>query len=112
MAAVRLQDVDLFFRAKIEAMLAASGHRLATGEEADLVIADVNRCDPQRVVADAGATPVLGFGRHTDPALLRAARAAGFARVVPRSVLAERLPELIAEAVGYTGPGAESGRGV
>jgi hypothetical protein len=98
---VQLVGVDLFFRAKIEAMLAAGGHRLASsGESADVVVADVNRCDPGGVVAAAGAVPVLGFGRHTDAALLRAARQAGFARVVPRSVLAERLDELIAELVG------------
>ena len=100
MATVALVDVDLFFRAKIEAMLPASGHRLAAaGETPDVVVADVNRCDPGAVVAAAGAVPVLGFGRHTDPALLRAARAAGFARVVPRSVLAERLGDLVAELV-------------
>ena len=101
MAAVALYDVDLFFRAKIEAMLAASGHRLAgAGERADVAVADVNRCDPQAVLAAAGGVPVLGFGRHTDAQLLRAARRAGFARVVPRSVLAGRLGELIADLVG------------
>ena len=67
MATVALADVDLFFRAKIEAMLTAGGHRLAAaGEPADVIIADVNRCDPAQVVAAAGAVPVLGFGRHTD----------------------------------------------
>jgi hypothetical protein len=100
MAAVALEDVDLFFRAKIEAMLKASGHRLAAGPEtADLVIADVNRCDPAGVVEAADGVPVLGFGRHTDAELLRSARAAGFAKVVPRSVLAERLPDLIGEVI-------------
>ncbi len=101
MATVALVDVDLFFRAKIEAMLIASGHRLSgAGEPADVVIADVNRCDPAAVVAGAGSVPVLGFGRHTDPVLLRAARTAGFAKVVPRSVLAERLGDMIADLVG------------
>ena len=101
MAVVALADVDLFFRAKIEVMLTATGHRLATaGEPPDVVVADVNRCDPAAVVAAAGAVPVLGFGRHTDAALLRSARAAGFAKVVPRSVLARRLGDLIADLVG------------
>jgi hypothetical protein len=101
MATVALVDVDLFFRAKIEAMLTAGGHRLvAPGETPDVVVADVNRCDPAAVVAAAGAVPVLGFGRHTDAPILRAARAAGFTRVVPRSVLAGRLCDLIAELVG------------
>jgi hypothetical protein len=101
MAVVVLADVDLFFRAKIEAMLTTTGHRLAAeGEPADVVVADVNRCDPAAVVAAAGAVPVLGFGRHTDAELLRSARAAGFAKVVPRSVLAARLGDLIADLVG------------
>jgi hypothetical protein len=101
MATVALADVDLFFRAKIEAMLTATGHRLAAaGEPADLVVADVNRCDPPAVVAAAGAVPVLGFGRHTDAALLRSARRAGFAKVVPRSVLASRLGDLVSDLVG------------
>jgi hypothetical protein len=52
------------------------------------------------VVAAAGTVPVLGFGRHTDAALLRSARAAGFAKVVPRSVLAGRLGDLISDLVG------------
>jgi len=75
MAIVALYDVDLFFRAKIEAMLTADGHRLAAaGETPDVVVADVNRCEPRAVVTAAGAVPVLGFGRHTDAAVLRAAR--------------------------------------
>jgi CheY-like chemotaxis protein len=41
------------------------------------------------------AVPVLAFGRHTEPALLREARAAGCARVVARSTLVEELPALI-----------------
>jgi hypothetical protein len=100
MATVALYDVDLFFRAKIEAMLTAGGHRLAASDETpDIVVADVNRCEPAAVVVAAGAVPVLGFGRHTDAALLRAARTAGFAKVVPRSVLAARLGDLIADLV-------------
>jgi hypothetical protein len=37
----------------------------------------------------------MAFGRHTEPALLRAARDAGAAIVVPRSQLVEELPELL-----------------
>jgi DNA-binding NarL/FixJ family response regulator len=97
---VQLAGVDLFFRGKIDAMLAASGHEVVAkpgGPAPDLVIADVNRTDPQEVLARFPGVPVLGFGRHTDPQLLRAARQAGFAKVVARSVLSERLPELVDE---------------
>jgi DNA-binding NarL/FixJ family response regulator len=99
---VQLAGVDLFFRGKIDAMLAASGHEVVAklgGPPPDLVIADVNRTDPGEVLARFPGVPVLGFGRHTDPQLLRAARQAGFAKVVARSVLSERLPELVDELV-------------
>jgi DNA-binding NarL/FixJ family response regulator len=99
---VQLAGVDLFFRGKIDAMLAASGHQVvasADGPAPDLVIADVNRTDPSDVLARFPGVPVLGFGRHTDPQLLRAARQAGFAKVVARSVLSDRLPELVDELV-------------
>jgi hypothetical protein len=38
---------------------------------------------------------VLAFGRHTEPATLRAARDAGAETVVPRSQLVEELPALL-----------------
>ena len=102
MSVVQLAGVDLFFRGKIDAMLAASGHEVVAkpgGSAPDLVIADVNRTDPERGARPLPGVPVLGFGRHTDPQLLRAARQAGFAKVVARSVLSERLPELVDELV-------------
>lgn len=45
--------------------------------------------------APSGPVPVLAYGQHTKPALLRAARAAGCDLVVPRSTLVEKLPSLI-----------------
>ena len=102
-AVVQLAGVDLFFRAKIEATLTAAGHTVVAtpgGPPADLVIADVNRTEPAEVLARFPGVPVLGFGQHTDPQRLRDARAAGFSQVVPRSVLAERLPQLVSELVG------------
>jgi hypothetical protein len=103
MSVIQLAGVDLFFRAKIEAMLTAAGHRVIAapgGPSPDLVIADVNRTDPADVIERFAGVPVLGFGQHTDPERLRAARRAGFAKVVARSVLNDRLPELVEEIVG------------
>jgi DNA-binding NarL/FixJ family response regulator len=80
----------------------AGGHQVIAkpgGPAPDLVIADVNRTDPADVIARFPGVPVLGFGQHTDPQALRAARQAGFAKVVARSVLSERLPELVSELV-------------
>jgi len=45
--------------------------------------------------APGSPVPVLAYGQHTKPALLRAARAAGCDLVVPRSTLVEKLPSLI-----------------
>ena len=45
--------------------------------------------------APGGPVPVLAYGQHTKPALLRAARAAGCGLVVPRSTLVKELPSLI-----------------
>lgn len=99
MSTVRLIGVDLFFRAKIDAMLGRDGHLVTTRAdvEPDVVIADVNRVDPHEALAAHPGVPVLGFGAHTDPERLRQARAAGFARAVPRSVVADRLGELVRE---------------
>jgi hypothetical protein len=97
MKTVLLIEVDLFFRAKIEATLTAAGYAVTTSSDAaaDLVVADVTRCDPDLVVAAHEGVPVLGFGRHADAHLLRQAREAGFSRVIPRSVLAKRLPQVV-----------------
>jgi DNA-binding response OmpR family regulator len=65
-----------------------------------LVIVDlhVSGVDAQGAITAARGhgVPVLAFGRHTQPELLRAARDAGADRVVPRSQLVEELPALVA----------------
>jgi len=50
-----------------------------------------------------GPVPVLAYGQHTKPALLRAARAAGCDLVVPRSRLVADLPRLIEKLAIYHG---------
>ena len=48
------------------------------------------------VSACAGqGTPVIAFGRHTEPALLRSAREAGCAEAVPRSTFIEQMGALV-----------------
>ena len=54
------------------------------------------------VVTAAGSVPVIAFGQHTKPDLLRAARAAGCRLAVPRSQLVAELPELIERAKGMS----------
>ena len=100
MATIHVAGVDLFFRGKLEGLLPA--HRLVTTDSAhspELVIADIARIDPEEVADAYPDIPILGFTNHTDTAGLRAAQAAGLDRVVVRSALAERAPELVQELV-------------
>jgi hypothetical protein len=96
MARVLLVGVDLFLRAKLEALLPE--HRLLTSEGVDppdLVLADVGRVDPDDVADTFPEIPLLGFTNHKDTDGLRRAHAAGFDQVVVKSALVERPGELI-----------------
>ncbi len=96
MATILLCGVDLFFRGKLDALLA--GHRLITvdhTEEPDLVIADISRIDPEEVADTYPDVPIIGYTNHTDTAGLRAAHAAGFDQVVAKSALVERAADLV-----------------
>jgi DNA-binding NarL/FixJ family response regulator len=100
-ATILLVGVDLFFRGKLDALLGHS-HRLVTTDSIDppdLVIVDVARVDAEEVAESYPDVPILGFTNHTDTAGLRAAQTAGLDRVVVRSALAERAPQLVAELV-------------
>ena len=100
MATILLVGVDLFFRGKLDALL--GGHKLTTTDSVDppdLVIVDLARVDADEVAETYPDIPILGFTTHTDTAGLRAAQAAGLDRVVVRSALAERAPQLVEELV-------------
>jgi DNA-binding NarL/FixJ family response regulator len=100
-ATILVAGVDLFFRGKLDALL-ASEHKLVTTdsvETPDLVIVDIARVDPDEVAEEYPDIPILGYTNHTDTAGLRAAHAAGFDRVVVRSALAERASEIVEELV-------------
>ena len=103
---------DLMFQSRVREEAAALGYdvcvagtpagvREALAAGAALVVLDlhVSGVDWQEAVAAAKqrGVPVLAFGRHTEPSLLREAREAGCDRVVPRSTLVEELPKLIEE---------------
>ena len=101
MATILLAGVDVFFRGKLDALLAGR-HRLVTTDSIDppdLVIVDLARVDPYEVAETYPDIPILGFTNHTDTAGLRAAQAAGLDRVVVRSALAERASQLVEELV-------------
>lgn len=100
MATILLVGVDLFFRGKLDVLL--DGHKLITTDSVDppdLVIVDLARVDADEVAETYPDVPIMGFTNHTDTAGLRAAQAAGLDRVVVRSALAERAPQLVEELV-------------
>jgi DNA-binding NarL/FixJ family response regulator len=111
---------DLMFQPRIEAAARALGFatavadspvtaRAALARRPALVIVDLHATafEPETVIraAQAVGAPVLAFGRHTEPGILRAARRWGAALAVPRSELVERLPDLI-EGLAKPGRGA------
>ena len=101
MATILLVGVDLFFRGKLDVLLGGS-HRLITAESVDppdVVIADLARVEADEVAETYPDVPILGYTNHTDTAGLRAAHAAGLDKVVARSALAERAPQLVDELV-------------
>jgi hypothetical protein len=101
MARVVAVAPDLMFASRIEATLAAVGHDVTLApsaseaplDDADILIADLERIDPGAVVGLG--KPVLGFYRHTDPATKENAEAVGVDLVVPRSRMAREMPELV-----------------
>jgi DNA-binding NarL/FixJ family response regulator len=72
-----------------------------------MVVVDLHAAgiDAITAITDAKATgaAVLAFGRHTEPATLRAARNAGADTVVPRSQLVAELAVLLAALLGAAG---------
>ena len=112
---------DLMFSTNIEATLRRAGHEVTTTEDltalevaleagdTSLVILDLHAgfdaADVVRLAAGrisgSGVThrsvPVLAYGRHTEPALLRHAREAGCAESVPRSTFVEEMVSLVAK---------------
>ena len=109
-ATVAIIVVDLMFQSRIRAAAEALGldtriadsattANIAIAAHPDVVVIDLHAAGidaPSTIrFAKAGGANVLGFGRHTEPATLRAARDAGADAVVARSQLVEELPELL-----------------
>ena len=100
MATILLVGVDLFFRGKLDALLA--GHHLVTSDSADppdLVICDIARVEPDEVADAWPDIPIVGYTNHTDKVGLRRAYTAGFDQVLVKSALVERAPDVVHELV-------------
>ena len=103
---------DLMFQSRLREQAAALAYGVAIADT-DVAVIGALAAAPRLAAIDLHAAgidwqaavaaaveqgvPVLAFGRHTEPGLLKAAADAGCARVVPRSQLVTELPQLIAE---------------
>ena len=101
---------DMFFASKIRATAEAVGVEISfprtkeslieKARQADLVIVDLHsqRFDPLSLPADLGSARLLGFFSHVEVELQRKAVAAGYQQVVPRSVFARDLAQILTSA--------------
>ena len=103
---------DMFFASKIRAAAEAVGVEISfprtkeslieKARQADLVIVDLHgqKFDPLSLPAELSGARLLGFFSHVEVELQRQALAAGYDRVVPRSVFARDLGQILTEASG------------
>lgn len=91
--------VILDLHAGVEAEDVVKASATARGERADRSATTTDAAQEPQSAATAHGVPVLAFGRHTEPALLRAAREAGCVEVVPRSTFVEEMPALVARVM-------------
>ncbi len=106
---------DLMFQSRVREQAQALGFEIKTADTTDeasdalerapgLLVLDLHAIgiDTAALATDAKArdVPVLAFGRHTETAVLRAAREAGCDAVVVRSTFVEEMPQLLRELAG------------
>src|SRR4029077_4741636 len=101
MAVIHVHGAELMIYSRIETQLAPLGHTVQRaragleGAAPDVCICDVERLEPVAAVADLRPAKLLGVGSHEQPDALRAARRAGFDRVVARSAIADKCAALV-----------------
>jgi hypothetical protein len=82
-ARVGLVSPDLLFGSKVEGMLRAAGHEVVHGADGvDAVVVDLTQGEVPAAPEDV---PSLGFYSHVEQDTRRAAEAAGYDLIVPRS---------------------------
>jgi hypothetical protein len=83
MARVGLVSPDLLFGSRVEGALRAAGHDVVHGTDGvEVVVVDLTQ---GQVPAPPAEVPTLGFYSHVERDVRRAAEAAGYDLVVPRS---------------------------
>jgi DNA-binding NarL/FixJ family response regulator len=100
MSGVCAYVIDVMDRSKFPDGTAFVRRASALDSAAAVVVVDLSRPDALDGVAAlraaGSAARIVGYGRHTEPALLAAARAAGCDRVLVRSVFFADVPAAIA----------------
>jgi CheY-like chemotaxis protein len=106
---------DMFFKSKIRAVAEAVGTEISFPRNKDALIQKAREAKPHLIIVDLHnqkieaaalatelksdeelrAIPLLGFFSHVETELQRNALAAGFDRVIPRSVFARDLSQLL-----------------
>jgi hypothetical protein len=96
-ARVALLCPDLLFGSRLRSALENAGHEVLDADaRADVLVVDLTDDAESRMAGAAGSSmPVLGFYSHVEQDVRRAAEAAGFTRVVPRSRMAREGPALV-----------------
>jgi DNA-binding NarL/FixJ family response regulator len=101
---------DMFFASKIRAVAEAVGAEISFPRSKEalmqkvretpprLVIVDLHnqKIDPNELAKELPGIRLLGFFSHVQTELQRNAIAAGFDQVIPRSVFARDLPQILA----------------
>jgi DNA-binding response OmpR family regulator len=104
---------DLMFGSKVESMIRAAGADPVLAAAPLEALAAIERLDARLLIVDlvsdgfdgttlpaAAGVPVVGYYAHTDDDTRRAALAAGFDTVVPRSRMMREGDALIASILG------------
>ena len=105
---------DLMFSSRIAETLRRDGHETAAVEDVAALERELRMDGVRLVILDLHAgvepgavtmlclplgVPVLAFGRHTEPEMLRSARDSGCAEVVVRSTFVEEMPSLVEKTI-------------
>ena len=98
---------DMFFVSKIRAVAEALGVEIRfprnkdalieKAREARLVLVDLHnqKTDPMELASELKGIKLIGFFSHVDTELQRAAIAAGYDQVLPRSAFVRDLPKIL-----------------
>ena len=107
---------DMFFASKIRAVAEAVGAEISSPRSLEAIVAKARELKPRSMLVDLHnqridpfalarelksdeelrAITLIGFFSHVETELQQNAKAAGFDRVIPRSVFARDLPEILA----------------